>query len=517
MRRYLYFGVFFAGCASLAVEMSASRLLGNYFGSSNLVWAAIIGLILIYLSVGYTIGGKWADRSPEYRTFFSILCWASLLIGLIPLASRPILRAASQAFDDMQVGVMIGSFISVLALFSLPVTLLGTASPFAVRIALQDTENAGKVAGKIYTISTLGSFLGTFLPVLVLTPAIGTYRTFVAIAAGLMLVALFSLWRTAGSQYALRYLWMPVLLALATFFGLSGYDKQAQGIIYEGESAYNYIQVQQVGDYRILRLNEGQGIHSIYHPTQEDFYGAWEQVLVAPYFNTAPMPVEDVHRIAILGLAAGTSARQAYRVYPQAQIDGFEIDPKIVQVGYDLFDMDVPTLNVKVQDARWGLAHTDQLYDIISIDAYRPPYIPWHLTTREFFQETYDHLSEHGSLVINVARIMDDRSLVDALYTTIHAVYPSVYVVDVAGTLNTMLFATRQPTQIENLALNYIALDSQPPTPSLLMEAMQTAVMGLQSNPQETVVFTDDLDPVEWITNDMIFGVFKSGQFEVLH
>ena len=517
MRRYLYFGVFFAGCASLAMEMSASRLLGNYFGSSNLVWAAIIGLILIYLSVGYTIGGKWADRSPEYKTFFTILCWASLLIGLIPLASRPILRAASQAFDEMQVGVMIGSFVSVLALFSLPVTLLGTASPFAVRIALQDTESAGKVAGKIYTISTLGSFLGTFLPVLILIPAIGTYKTFVSISAGLMLVSLISLWRTEGGKYTLRFLWMPILLFLATYLGLGGFDKQAQGIIYEGESAYNYIQVQQVGDYRILRLNEGQGIHSIYHPTQEDFYGAWEQVLVAPFFNEAPMPLESVRHIAILGLAAGTSARQAYRVYPQAQIDGYEIDPKIVQVGYDLFEMGVPTLNVKVEDARWGLAHINQLYDIISIDAYRPPYIPWHLTTREFFQETYDHLSEQGSLVINVARILDNRRLVDALYTTIHAVYPSVYLVDVPDTLNTIIFATRRPTKIENLALNYIALDNQASTPPLLMEAMQTAVLGIQANPQETTVFTDDLDAVEWITNAMIFDVFKSGQFEVLH
>jgi spermidine synthase len=404
---------------------------GNYFGSSNLVWAAIIGLILIYLSVGYTIGGKWADRSPEYRTFFSILCWASLLIGLIPLAARPILRAASQAFDEMQVGVLIGSFISVLVLFSLPVTLFGNGLPFAIRIAVEDKESSGKVAGRIYTISTMGSFLGTFIPVLLLIPAIGTYKTFVVISATLMLVSLFSLWRTSGAKPALRLLWMPLLLALASCLGLRGFDKNAEGIIYEGESAYNYIQVQQIGDYRILRLNEGQGVHSIYHPTQQDFFGAWEQVLVAPFFNDAPVKPEDVQHIAILGLAAGTSARQAYEVFPQASIDGYEIDPKIVQVGYDLFAMNVPTLNVKVEDARWGLAHTDQRYDIIAIDAYRPPYIPWYLTTKEFFQETYDHLSEHGSLVINVARILDERQLVDALYTTIHSVYPSVYSVDI--------------------------------------------------------------------------------------
>ncbi len=291
----------------------------------------------------------------------------------------------------MQVGVMLGSSSPCWPV-QLAVTLLGTASPSRCASPCR-TRKPGKVAGKIYTISTLGSFLGTFLPVLVLIPAIGTYRTFVSISAGLMLVSLFSLWRTAGSKFALRLLWMPLLLALATYFGLSGYDKQAQGIIYESESAYNYIQVQQVGDYRILRLNEGQGIHSIYHPTQEDFYGAWEQVLVAPYFNAAPMPVEDVQRIAILGLAAGTSARQAYRVYPQAQIDGFEIDPKIVQVGYDLFDMGVPTLNVKVQDARWGLAHTNQLYD----SSASTPIAALHslaLVTREFFQETFDHLSQ---------------------------------------------------------------------------------------------------------------------------
>jgi len=125
MQRLLYVGVFFAGCASLAVELSASRLLGNYFGSSNIVWATIIGLILIYLSIGYTIGGRWADRSPKISTFFSILCWASLLIGLIPLVARPILRTAGLAFDQMQIGILIGSFISVIALFSPAGHLIG--------------------------------------------------------------------------------------------------------------------------------------------------------------------------------------------------------------------------------------------------------------------------------------------------------------------------------------------------------------------------------------------------------
>ena len=516
MRRYLYFGVFFAGCASLAVEMSASRLLGNYFGSSNLVWAAVIGLILIYLSVGYTIGGKWADRSPEYKTFFSILCWASLLIGLIPLASRPILRVASQAFDELKIGLLAGTFVAVLALFSVPVTLLGTASPFAVRLAMQEKEHAGSVAGRIYTVSTLGSFIGTFIPVLLLIPAIGTYKTFVAISAALMLVSLLCIWQTVSLKQAARMAWMPVLLALATLLGLGGYDKQAQGIIYEGESAYNYIQVQEINDYRLLRLNEGQGIHSIYHPSEENYHGSWEQVLVAPFFNDAPVEINDIQNIAILGLAAGTSARQAYQVYPNAAIDGFEIDPEIVQVGYDLFEMGVPTLEVYVEDARWGINHTDALYDIISIDAYRPPYIPWHLTTQEFFQETYEHLASDGSLVINVARIINDRRLVDALYTTIASVYPSVYIVDIPDTLNSIIYATKQPSQSGNLVVNYIALDEKGNTPDLLMSSLETAILNIQSNPQEGILFTDDHAPVEWLTNTMIFDTFRNDQIEKL-
>ena len=165
---------------------------------------------------------------------------------------------------------------------------------------MQEKEHSGVVVGKIYTLSTLGSFLGTFLPVLLLIPAIGTYRTFVAISAGLMLVTFFCLGMTAGFKLVLKLAWMPLVLALATFFGLRGFDKQAEGIIYEGESAYNYIQVQEINDYRLLRLNEGQGIHSIYHPTRENFNGSWEQVLVAPYFNTAPTSPEDISEIALL-------------------------------------------------------------------------------------------------------------------------------------------------------------------------------------------------------------------------
>ncbi len=300
MRKYLYVTVFFSGLASLAVEFAGSRLLGNYFGTSNLVWASIIGLILIYLTAGYFIGGAWADRSPKYETLFEILTWGALAIGLIPIASRPILRLAANAFDQLQLGVLFGSFTAVMILFILPVTLIGTASPFAVRLAIDDAKQAGKISGRIYAISTLGSFIGTFLPVLVLIPTIGTYRTFLVISSLLLVIALIGIFLSKGLKSLLLHLWMPVVIVLLFIFGANGWDKTTQGVVYETESAYNYIQVLQQDGYTMLRLNEGQGIHSIYQPDQYNFNGPWEQVLTAPFFKPAPSTRAEIRSMALL-------------------------------------------------------------------------------------------------------------------------------------------------------------------------------------------------------------------------
>ncbi len=514
MRKYLYLAVFISGLTSLAVEMAASRLLGNVFGTSNLVWASIIGLILIYLSAGYFLGGFWADRSPHFKTFYQILLWASITTALAPVISRPILRLAANAFDQLQLGVLFGSFTTVLVLLAVPITLLGTASPFAIRLAVHDSRDIGSVSGRIYAISTLGSFTGTFLPVLLLIPTIGTYRTFIVVSAILMLTALIGLLRTSGWKLTLAYAWMPLVVTVLYVIGLPGTDKSTRGMVYETESAYNYIQVLEQNGYTLLRLNEGQGIHSIYNPNSLIYQGSWDMVVAAPFYNPAPFDPAGVKRVAIVGLAAGTTARQATAVFGDIPIDGYEIDPKIVEVGRKYFGMDMPNLNVIIQDGRWGLEHSPYRYQIISVDAYRPPYIPYQMTTKEFFQVVYDKLADDGVMVINVGRAPSDRRLIDTLSSTIGAVFPSMYVVDIPGTLNTMVYATRRPTNAADMAANYLRLASQPGTHPLLLEAMQIAVSNLQPAPPPAQVFTDDVAPVEWITNSMVLSFLYEGDME---
>ena len=391
----------------LAVELSASRLLDPFFGNSIIIWANLIGLVLIYLSVGYWLGGKWADRDPRGTTFFQIIAWGAFLVALIPLISRPILQWSLKGFAAFDAGILIGSLLGVLILFSVPLTLLAMASPFAIRLAVRNVENAGQVAGQIYAVSTLGSILGTFLPVLVFIPNIGTRRTFLLFSAVLLLVAIGGLFQLSRK---LGWLYFPMIVAVAliALLGTAGSIKPSANAIFEAESPYNYIQVEQFGDDILLRLNEGEGIHSVYNPNYTLAYGIWDYFLLAPFFNPAPYSESSVGSLLLIGAAAGTIPKEFTAAYGAIPIDGVELDPAISAAGRDFFAMHESNVTTINQGGRYFLNTTDKLYDVIAVDAYRPPYIPFQLTTVEFFREIYDHLNADGVVAINAGRSTAD-------------------------------------------------------------------------------------------------------------
>ncbi len=186
--------VFVAGAASLAVEMCASRLLAPYFGSSLFVWANIIGLILLYLTVGYYVGGVLSDKYPSPKYFYGLTALAALFIAIIPFVAGPILTWSQLTFaGGSPLGVFYGSLVAILLLFSIPTILFGTISPYAIRLSIEQVGSAGRTAGKLYAISTAGSIVGTFLPVLVLLPDIGTNLTFLFFAVVLFLITVIGL------------------------------------------------------------------------------------------------------------------------------------------------------------------------------------------------------------------------------------------------------------------------------------------------------------------------------------
>jgi Spermidine synthase len=178
--------------------------------------------------------------------------------------------------------------------------------------------------------------------------------------------------------------------------------------------------------------------------------------------------------------------------------------------------MNLPNLNVYVQDGRWGLEQSPETYDLIIVDAYRPPYIPPHLTTQEFFQIAANHLKPDGVLAINVGRAPGDRRLIDGLATTIGTLFPSIYVMDIPNTFNSILYATLQPTTADALLDNLLRLHGRNDVHPLLLDSMYQAWSHLAPPPQHTLVFTDDLSPIEWLTNNLILHFLLNNGTEML-
>ena len=390
--------VFAAGVGTLATEIGASRMLAPYFGNSTIVWANVIGLTLASLSLGYWLGGRLADRYPTPRALGIVVTSAAVLIALATFAARPILELSVEGLDRVSAGAAIGSFFGVLILFVPPVTLLGMVAPFAIRLAITGVETAGTVAGRLYAVSTIGSLLGTFLSALVTIPAFGTQRTLLASAA---LIG-------GGGALLLGRRWFVLAAGLAALLLIPpGAVKGQSGLIFEDESRYQFIQVVEREGVRRLYLDEGLATHSVWRRDEVLTGGVWDTYLAVPdLLGRSP------ERVAMLGNAAGTAARAYERYYPFARVDGVELDPAVSDAGRRFFEMgEIGTLTVYDEDARSFLRKTDSVYDVIIVDAYRPPYVPFYLATKEFFELVRERLNPGGIVALNVATTPDDHSL----------------------------------------------------------------------------------------------------------
>ncbi len=281
-----------------------------------------------------------------------------------------------------------------------------------------------------------------------------------------------------------------------------GTVKDYPGQIFETESAYNYIQVIRDGDCNYLLLNEGQAYHSFYcDGGRVPAISVWSIMLAAPYFNDPAQAIQP-QRMAVVGLAAGTIPKQFTQVFGPLLVDGIELDAEIVQAGRDYFALDEPNIRVIVGDGRYELNRLDGPYDIITIDAYKVPYIPWHLTTQEYFQEVRAQLTENGVIAINVGRAPRDRTLVEAMTSTLLTVFPTVHTIDIPGSLNSILVATVQPSDPSNVAFNLAQLPAE--ADPLLRAALQTAVQNIVPTVASEIIFKDERAPVETIIDALV-------------
>ncbi len=477
--------VFVVGMGSLGAEIAAVRLLAPYFGASTIVWANTIGIVLVALSIGYWLGGRWADRRPDVRGVSLLALAAAALLALVPFAARPLLDLAVDALDSVSAGAFVGSLVGVLGLVAVPVLLLGAVTPYALRLALTDVEEAGAVAGRLYALSTAGSLAGTLLSALVLIPLVGTRITFLIFALLIAVVAVAGLWP------ARRWVLAPAAIAALMVIPVGELKAKTDDgrVIHERETEYQYARVIERDDgSRRLELNEGQAVHSLYRQHTVLTGDYWDGMLVLPFTALDRPP----RRVAILGNAAGTTARAYGRLFPRTAIDGVEIDPDLSEIGRRYFAMRAPHLEVHDEDARPFLRRTDHRYDVIVVDAYRQPYIPFYLATKEFFELCRDRLQPGGVLLINIGHPEGQDDLEKALAATMGDVFAHVRRDPIEDT-NTLGIASDAP-------LSAAALRRRVPGLPREIQPVAAAAAARVSPPlRGGSVYTDDKAPVEWL------------------
>jgi spermidine synthase len=474
---------FVVGSASLGAEIAAARLLAPYFGASTIIWANTIATVLVALSVGYAVGGRLADRRGNLKGLCAIVLLAAVLLAVVPFAADPFLNLSVKALGALSVGGFLGSLAAVLVLVAVPVLLLGCVAPYANRLALGDVAEAGRVTGGLYAVSTAGSLVGTFLSALLLIPLIGTHRTFGVFALALALAA-------APWMRDKRFLLVPLSLAALLFVPppAVGADIAGGKVIYETETQYQYARVVQfTSGERWLQLNEGVAIHSDYRPWSYLTGGYWDDFLVLPLAAVRGVP----RRIAILGDAAGTVARAYGHYYPRTRVDAVEIDGMLSSIGQRYFGLRGPNLHLYTADARPWLEQQSARYDAIFLDAYRQPYIPFYLVTREFFALIRNHLKPGGVLIVNVGHIPGSNALERVVTATLRAVFPIVQRDSFSNT-NSLVIASEAPLSAARMEAS--AQASLEPLASSVAARLGPGLGGGQ-------IYTDDRAPIEWLTD----------------
>jgi spermidine synthase len=489
-QRFLYALVFVVGMASLGAEIAAARLMSPYFGASTIVWANTIAVVLVSLSAGYWLGGRLGDAHPHLRGLCLLVAGAGVLLALVPFAARPFLSVSVDALDEISAGAFVGSLVGVLGLVAVPIVLLGACSPWAVRLATPDVDHSGRTAGRLYAISTAGSLVGTMSAALLLIPFIGTQRTFLVFACTLALVA------AAGLGW--RYFAVPAVVGavIAIPVGtVKAKTDSGERVIFETETRLQYARVVEEADgTRKLELNEGVAEHSLIRRGSYLTGNYWDGLVVVPFAGLTTAP----SRVAILGNAAGTVARAYGHYFPASRIDAVEIDPELAEIGRRYFDMNAPHLAVHDEDARPWLRDASGDYDVIVLDAYRQPYIPFYLATREFFELVRDRLGPDGVVIVNVGHPEGSTELERVVGRTMAEAF-GVVLRDPIEEENTLLVGARRAS-----AGRLRAMATGLPTELETIARREAARVGAALPGGE--VYTDDRAPVEWLVDRSILG-----------
>ncbi len=407
-----------AGAVLMALEILGSRILAPSYGSSVYVWGSLISTFLVALSVGYALGGRIADKRPSFAALSSVLSLSAVLMLPSIVWANALLRLIGGFGWDVR-----WSALAAAVVFFLPASLaMGMVTPFAVRIGIRRMEAAGTVSGGYSALSTAGSIIGTLAATFVLIPLFPVDALLVGLAVTLLLCAGILVRDRASAVVA-------VFAALALGAGiLTRIPPAAIGgerILLRRDTPYHHIAVTQLDTTRRMRFDAlTQSGVNILRP-ERSLLGYDEGLLASLAFRPG------IRRVCVIGLGGGTFPRLLARIRPEVEIDTVEIDPVVRDIAIEYFlYRESERVRTVIADGRVFLARAGPAYDLIILDAFNSTGVPFHLTTREFFETLRRRLSPDGMFAANfVGNLMGkDGRLFWASYKAIRQQFGQVYV-----------------------------------------------------------------------------------------
>ena len=474
--------VFLGGAIGMGLELIAARVLSPYVGSSNVVWTSIIGIILVSMSLGYWIGGKSADKDANINQLANILLYAALATSAIPLLETCVVKILAGIIPNLIIAAILCAIIA----FSIPSFILAMISPYAVKIKSKEETEIGSLSGKISSLSTIGSIVGTFLMGFVLIPNIGVSNINISVTIILFIMSLIAR-EEINKKIVSKNIWVICIMVILIILGKSIFEINNPDIILDTDSQYSRIWVKQIqaekATYKTLQVDRGLESY-IDAETGEmgakylRYYDLFE------YFN------KDAKSTLLIGGAAYTYPIHYLQKYNDKTIDVVEIDDKMTQIAVEQFGLNINDKRLKTysQDGRSYLNYSQNKYDTILIDAFKGTNAPFELTTYEALTNAKNMLNENGIVITNIISSLegDDAKFIQYEYVTYKAVFDDVKVFKVAD---------RDASDIQNLILIGIKGDTEIDN-SKFEEYSQCLNMQISDFKTDKKIVTDEFAPI---------------------
>jgi spermidine synthase len=479
VRIYVYVAVIVVGASVSAMEMLGTRIIAPFCGSGLYLWSALISVTLAALSVGYVVGGRWADRGRNWSRFCGVIGVAGLWTAAIPWLRLPVLVVAEKA------GLRAAVLIAATVLFFPPLAFLGMVSPYAIRLQAPSLDVVGRTAGNLYALATVAGVVAAVMTGYLLIPNVGVYR--LVFLVGFVLIAI-ALWGLAIERK--RRAVLPAVMLLAAGAALVVRAAPAHtadpdhGLLALEQSAYGEVRVVDSDDLRCLIIDGS--MRAMANPD------TWQSSL--PYVNVIDIAkgfFAEPGGMLLVGLGGASIAKSFHR--DGWRVDAVEIDPAVTRVAHKYFGLDPAEARVYGTDPRRFLLTRDQTYDLVVMDAGGGA-LPFHLVTTEALGLIRSHLAPGGVLALNVEAVGWDDPIIRSLAATAEQQFAHVLVLPIA----------EPPSCVGNLVLlasnSRLDLDEEPPVPrdrfSPAYDRAHAWDNRFEADVTGSRVLTDDRNPI---------------------